>query len=347
MSMNSRTNSASHSPSGMRSGRVFSRRASCWTLPMIVLTRSALARMISVMRRLASVSRGSSASSCAAWLIAPMGFLISCAIEADSRPSAARRVWWMRSSSAVRSSRNTSTGGGCDVPSGAKCGRTSRRPSTASRLPPAVSVTGTLWRHIVSRYRSRGDTSPSSASAVASPPRIWRADSLISRIRSCSSTTTRLSRSRSTMYCDSSARFARSRSRWRTSSSLSRSRRAIGPTAVAAIRMTAPSRPAWISSEGSARSDSQRASCWPSTQSAAIAAIVAAAREGSSRLTAATGRISSSPAPLAAPALASSSAVTATTSIATWMKACASSEGQRRFSSPMQTTPPANQPASV
>ena len=145
----------------MRSGRVVSRRASCCTLPMIVLTRSVFARMMSVMRWLDSERLGSSPSSCAAWLMAPTGLRISWAIEADSRPSAASRVWWMRSSSAVRSSRKISTGGGLPLPSGAKCGRTSRRPSTASRLPPTVSVTGALCRHIARRYSRRGETSPS------------------------------------------------------------------------------------------------------------------------------------------------------------------------------------------
>ena len=87
--------------------------------------------------------------------------------------------------------------------------------------------------------------------------------------------------------------------------------------------------------------------CWPSTKSAAIAAMVVAVRCGSRRLTAATGRMRRSPAPLAAPALVSSSAVTAMTSKATWMKAWACREGQRVFRSPMQMTPVANQPASV
>ncbi len=90
--MNSCTKSVSHSPSGMRSGRVLSRRASCCTLPMMVLTRSVFARMMSLMRRFGSDRFASSPRSWAAWLIAPTGFLISWAIEAESRPSAASLV---------------------------------------------------------------------------------------------------------------------------------------------------------------------------------------------------------------------------------------------------------------
>ncbi len=51
---NSARNSCSQSASVSRSGRVTSRRDSCMTLPMIVLTRSALVRMISVRRRSSS-----------------------------------------------------------------------------------------------------------------------------------------------------------------------------------------------------------------------------------------------------------------------------------------------------
>ena len=56
---------------------------------MMVLTRSVFARMMSLMRRFGSDRFASSPRSWAAWLIAPMGLLISWAIEAESRPSAA------------------------------------------------------------------------------------------------------------------------------------------------------------------------------------------------------------------------------------------------------------------
>ncbi len=80
------------------------------------------------------------------------------------------------------------------------------------------------------------------------------------------------------MYWDSSARFARSRSRWRTSASLSRSRPASGAPASAAIRMTPPSSPACVRSDESDTPWNHSMICWPSTHSAAIAATVVAMR---------------------------------------------------------------------
>ena len=51
-----------------------SRRDSCNTLLMIVLTRSELLRMMSVSLRHQAARLGLSASSCPAWLMAPTGF---------------------------------------------------------------------------------------------------------------------------------------------------------------------------------------------------------------------------------------------------------------------------------
>ena len=58
-----------------------------------------------------------SPSSCAAWLIAPTGLRISCAMLADSRPSPASLDCWILAASSSVSSRNTMTGAGSLPPS--------------------------------------------------------------------------------------------------------------------------------------------------------------------------------------------------------------------------------------
>ena len=118
-----------------------------------------------------------------------------------------------------------------------------RAPSAATKLPGLRSGSSP-WRHVDSEYSSRGDTSPSSASGTAWPvPRISAAEALIRRMLSSASTTSRLSRRCCRMYWDSSARFARSTSFWRTSASLSRIRPARKLAAVAIMNSTVPSRP--------------------------------------------------------------------------------------------------------
>ena len=93
-----------------RSGREFSRRAIDITFSMICRTRSPLVRTISVSRLSSSDSDADSPSSCAAWLMAPTGLRISCAMLADSRPSPASLDCWILAASSSVSSRNTMTG---------------------------------------------------------------------------------------------------------------------------------------------------------------------------------------------------------------------------------------------
>ena len=76
----------SHSAASMRSWRVVSRRDSCSTFSMIWLTRTAFFSMMSVRCRSSAVRAGDSRSSWPAWLIAPTGLRISCAMLALSRP---------------------------------------------------------------------------------------------------------------------------------------------------------------------------------------------------------------------------------------------------------------------
>ncbi len=97
--------------------------------------------MMSVRRRSCSPSSGDSASSCAAWLIAPTGLRISCAMLADSRPSAASFDCCTRSAIRLVSSRKISTVPRSPPSSEAKCGWISRAPSAAgSVVPPSCVV---------------------------------------------------------------------------------------------------------------------------------------------------------------------------------------------------------------
>ena len=97
-------------------GCVLSRRDSCSTFSMIVLHAVGVAAddlgepLVLVARAAAD-----SASSCAAWLMAPTGLRISCAMLAESRPSAASLDCCTFSRRGSVSSRNTSTGAGLDA----------------------------------------------------------------------------------------------------------------------------------------------------------------------------------------------------------------------------------------
>ena len=74
------------------------------------LTRTPFFSMMSVRCRSSSVSVGDSRSSWPAWLMAPTGLRISCAMLALSRPSAASFDCWTRSAITLVSSRKISTG---------------------------------------------------------------------------------------------------------------------------------------------------------------------------------------------------------------------------------------------
>ena len=87
---------------------------------------------------LRAVSTRDSASSWPAWLMAPTGVRISCAMLAESRPSAASLNCCTFSVSTLVSSRKMSTGQGRVLPSRAKCGWISREPSAAVNVPVSV-----------------------------------------------------------------------------------------------------------------------------------------------------------------------------------------------------------------
>ncbi len=198
----------------MRSGRVWSRRDSCSTLLMMVLTRSPLLVMMSVRRRSCVDSAVDSASSCAAWLIAPTGLRISCAMLALSRPRAASFDCCTRSTISVVSSRNTSVGPLPLLSSETKCGWIRLPPSEASIVSVLSCQSSARRRHVSSRYSRRGETSPSGVPCwMVAPCSSSAADSLIRRIVSFASTTRMLSRRCCTMNWFSSARLATSTSR--------------------------------------------------------------------------------------------------------------------------------------
>ena len=213
---------------------------------MMALTRSALLLMISVRRRSSGPMTGDSASSWPAWLMAPTGLRISCAMLADKRPSAASLLCCTRSAISVVSSRNISVGPGGPSPSGAKYGWMTRPPSAATKLS-GVRSRPTPLRQVLKEYSSRGETSPSNAPGTARAlPMISAAEPLIRRMLSPASTTSRLSRRCCRMYCESSAMLARSTSFCMTRASLSRIRPAMRLAAVAIVKSIAPSKPAEV-----------------------------------------------------------------------------------------------------
>ncbi len=160
------------------------RRDSSSTFSTMRLTRSALSRMIRVRRRSSSGMCGDSASSWPAWLIAPMGVRISCAMLALTA-GPARRAW-----TAALSRRSgwcprgrSAPGPGAPSPGARNAAGSAarRRPRRRCRFHPRRRAGASAD----SRNSRRGEHSPSSASGQAlALPRIPAAGSLIRRMRS-------------------------------------------------------------------------------------------------------------------------------------------------------------------
>ena len=126
---------------------------------MIWLTRVAFFSMMSVRWRSSGPSAGDSRSSCPAWLIAPTGLRISCAMLALRRPSAASFDCWMRWAITLVSSRNTSTGPVPRSDSDTKCGRITVPPSAETTSPVESRRSCACRRQVASRNSRRGATS--------------------------------------------------------------------------------------------------------------------------------------------------------------------------------------------
>ena len=323
----------------MRSCRVESLRDSCSTFSMIWLTRTAFFSMMSVRCLSSSVRLGDSPSSCPAWLIAPTGLRISCAMLALSRPSAASFDCCTRAATTLVSSRNASTGPGPRSDSDTKCGRMMVPPSADTTSPAVSRRSCGCARHDSSRYSNRGDTSPSSAPRGTSRPASSRAAvSLMRRMRSCSSTTRMLSRRCCTMNWFSSLRFARSMSRCCTSASLSRSRLASGTASSVMANRLAPVSPVTRKSLPVENPDSAETTVWNSSPSA-ITAVASSARRGRTMAAVApTGRTSSVARPLPTPPLAWISSVRQRPSTASGNSAIHSAPGQRLWIGCMHTS---------
>ena len=241
---NSARNVSSHADRSIRSCRVVSLRDSCSTFSMIWLTRTAFFSMMSVRCRSSGPSAGDSLSSCPAWLIAPTGLRISCAMLALSRPSEASFDCCTRSATTLVSSRNTSTGPGrAPTATRSAAGSRCRRPRTPPR-PSSRAGRGPAAARPRAGRAAAATPRPAGAGAAPGPVSRRAAVSLISRMRSSSSTTRMLSRRCCTMNWFSSLRLARSMSRCCTSASLSRSRFASGMASSVIANRLAPVRPA-------------------------------------------------------------------------------------------------------
>ena len=109
----------------------------------MVLTRSEFLRMMSVSLRSSAPTLGLSASNWPAWLMAPTGLRISCAMLADSRPRAASLLCCTRSAMRLVSPEKSASGPARwnrGARNAAESGGRRRPPrsSTAYRLGPAL-----------------------------------------------------------------------------------------------------------------------------------------------------------------------------------------------------------------
>ena len=249
--------------SSMRSGRVESRRDSCSTLSMIVLTRSPLLVMMSVSRRscvdsvgdfgqqlrgvahradrVADLVRDAGAEPAERGELRLLHALDDQrrVLEEDQRRSLAAAV----ERHEVRLDQAAAVGGE----------QRQRAELPVVRVAaPRVEQVQQARRDLAERRARLRSVAPCSSSA---------ADSLISRIVSFASTTRMLSRRCCTMNWLSSARLATSTSRWRTRSSLSRRLRASGPTPSVTMNMSAPTMPAEAKSPASPRAASVVSVC--------------------------------------------------------------------------------------
>ncbi len=244
VSQNSGRKSSSQSPSDNRVGLVASRRDSCSTLLMMVLTRSELLRMMSVSRRssgrdvrtfgeqLAGVAHGADG----------IAYFMR---DAGGKPAERRELALLHALGHEARVLEENQGGARRPRRAARNAAESsaRRPPprTSRARRPAVRPAARCSTNRAGAARPRPPSAPGTACVS---PRISAADSLMRRILSAASTTRRLSRRCCTMYCDSSARFARSTSFWRTRSSLSRMRLATTLAEAATVNSTTPRKPA-------------------------------------------------------------------------------------------------------